>query len=76
MSSVAGPLIFCSYATPDRDEVVKYADYLEDRGFNIWIDFKQLVAGQNFGWEISRALDKSIGLTEYPKNGNILELLF
>jgi hypothetical protein len=53
------PLIFLSYASPDRDRVAPYFDYLSSRGVNAWIDFKRLVAGQDWDREIKRSLDKS-----------------
>ena len=53
------PLIFFSYATPDRDRVIPYFDFLLSRGVNVWIDFKRLVAGQDWDREIKRSLEKS-----------------
>ncbi|WP_400765802.1 toll/interleukin-1 receptor domain-containing protein [Methylosinus sporium] len=52
-------LIFVSYASPDRHRVLPIADWLEQQGLNIWMDAKRLMPGQNWDFEINRALDKS-----------------
>ena len=53
------PLLFCSYARPDRERVIAYYDHLVSNGFNVWIDCRHLVAGQDWNREIKRALEKS-----------------
>ena len=53
------PFIFISYATPDRERVDKFADGLEKLGFNIWMDYRGVKAGQNWDFEIKRALNKA-----------------
>lgn len=45
------PLIAISYATPDRDRVFAYYDYLAREGFNLWMDKKKLKGGQNWDFE-------------------------
>ncbi|MDP2377307.1 TIR domain-containing protein [Reyranella sp.] len=49
--------IFISYASPDRDRVLPFCQYLRQRGFSIWIDHDDLKPGQNWTQEISRALN-------------------
>lgn len=51
--------IFISYARPDRKHASDLYDLLRRSGFNPWIDFQKLVAGQNWDFEIKRALEKS-----------------
>lgn len=51
--------IFISYATPDQDRVVEVYDWLEREGFNPWISCRKIIPGQNWDFEIKRALDKS-----------------
>lgn len=51
--------IFISYARPDRDNAVEIYDALTKRGFNPWMDCKKLLGGQNWDFEIERALAKS-----------------
>ncbi|MGJ0534439.1 MAG: TIR domain-containing protein [Methylocystis sp.] len=53
------PLIFISYASPDGDRVVPFYDYLTDKGFNVWIDCRRIKPGQNWDFEIKRALNKA-----------------
>jgi len=52
--------VFISYASPDRDRVVPYADALQRAGFDIWIDCKRLRPGQDWNFEIRRALEKAV----------------
>lgn len=52
-------LIFLSYASPDRDEVLAYYEHLESRGYDVWLDKNRLVGGQNWDLEIKRALQKA-----------------
>lgn len=51
--------IFISYARPDREQVLPYFDWLDKNGFNVWMDCRRLKAGQNWDFEIKRALDKA-----------------
>lgn len=53
------PLIFISYASPDQARVDPIVDGLERANFNIWMDHRRLVAGQNWDAEIRRALGKA-----------------
>lgn len=53
------PLIFISYASPDRERVVVFHDYLKAQGFHVWMDFQQLKGGQNWHYEITRALNRA-----------------
>lgn len=51
--------IFISYARPDRDAAVEIYDALAKKGFSPWMDCKKLLGGQNWDFEIERALSKS-----------------
>lgn len=51
--------IFISYASPDRSRVLPFYHYLQEQGFNVWIDCQDLKPGQNWDFEIKRALDKA-----------------
>lgn len=53
------PLVFISYATPDRDAVDRHVDALERAGIDVWMDHRRLMAGQNWDEEIRRALAKA-----------------
>lgn len=50
------PVIFISYATPDRDRVQPFHDHLKAAGFAVWMDHEQLKPGQQWDFEIRRAL--------------------
>jgi hypothetical protein len=52
-------LIFFSYARPDQERVLPFFDWLEKRGFNVWMDCRRIKAGQNWDVEIKRALDRA-----------------
>lgn len=51
--------IFLSYASPDKDRVMPFYESLRLQGFNVWIDCRSLLPGQNWDFEIRRAFDKS-----------------
>lgn len=53
------PQIFISYANADQQRVIPFQEALEKSGFNTWLDCKKLKPGQNWDFEIKRALDKS-----------------
>lgn len=53
------PLIFLSYASQDKARVKPYFDRIEAGGGNAWIDYKRIKAGQDWDFEIKRALDKA-----------------
>lgn len=52
-------IVFLSYATPDRERVLPYHDWLRQTGLNVWIDCRAIKPGQNWDFEIRRALDKA-----------------
>jgi len=49
-------LIFISYATPDQERVLPFFEWLEKEGFDVWVDCRRLKPGQNWSFEIQRAL--------------------
>jgi TIR domain/Protein of unknown function (DUF3298) len=53
------PLIFISYATPDRDRVLPFYNHLTSLGFNVWMDVRCLKPDQTWDFEIKRALNKA-----------------
>ncbi|WP_349956949.1 TIR domain-containing protein [Rhizobium sp. ZPR3] len=52
-------LVFVSYTAADRERVSPIADWLVGAGIDVWMDFKRLKAGQNWDYEIRRALDQA-----------------
>jgi TIR domain/Protein of unknown function (DUF3298) len=65
------PLIFISYANPDRPRVTPYFEHLENCGFNVWIDYKRIVAGQNWDFEIRKALDTAALVVVFFSNNSV-----
>jgi hypothetical protein len=63
--------VFLSYASPDRDRVGPYADALESHGFNVWVDYKRLKAGQNWNFEIRRELEKAAVIVVFISNNSV-----
>lgn len=53
------PQVFLSYASPDQERVIPFFEALEKSGFNVWLDCKSIMAGQNWDFEIKKAIDKS-----------------
>lgn len=51
--------VFISYAKEDQEIAKKYYFWLENLGFYPWLDIKKLIPGQNWEFEIDRALNKA-----------------
>jgi TIR domain len=58
MSSDSAPLIFISYTRNDKGGVLPFFDGLRNKGYNVWMDHL-LKGGQNWDFEIKRALNKA-----------------
>ena len=52
-------LIFLSYATPDREAVFAFHDDLARAGYNVWMDKHRIKGGQNWDFEIKKAMQKA-----------------
>lgn len=59
MSSLERPLIFISYASPDRARVLPFHDALKAGGFDVWMDVSRIKPGQPWDFEIKRALNRA-----------------
>jgi hypothetical protein len=53
-------LIFISYASPDRERVIHYYEALKAAGYNVWIDIRRQKGGQDWNFEIQRALNRAV----------------
>lgn len=53
------PLVFISYASPDKDLVLPYFESLKSPDYEIWMDCKKLVGGQDWDFEIKRNFSKA-----------------
>ena len=71
MQEYDSPLIFLSYANPDQEKVIPFYDTLESEGFNIWLDCRNIKAGQNWDFEIKRAFEKSSLVIVFLSNNSI-----
>ncbi len=65
------PLLFISYATPDRERVLPYHDWLQTEGYETWIDCNQLLPGQNWDLEINRAIDRATLILAFVSENTI-----
>lgn len=64
-------LVFVSYTAADRDRVSPVADWLIGAGIDVWMDFKRLKAGQNWDFEIRRALDGATVIVVFLSNKSV-----
>ncbi|MGX5667671.1 TIR domain-containing protein [Rhizobium daejeonense] len=64
-------LVFISYTSGDRDRVEPIADALIASGVDAWMDKKRLKAGQNWDFEIRRALDKAALLVVFISDKSV-----
>lgn len=62
--------VFISYATPDRDRVETYYDWLSANGLTVWMDCHSIIAGQHWDFEIKRALGKSSFIIMFISNNS------
>lgn len=63
--------IFLSYASPDRTTVEHFYEALLGYGFNPWMDSQNLTAGQNWDFEIQRALDQSSVIVVFLSSNSV-----
>lgn len=71
MENLVHKNIFFSYASPDLDRVIPFYDYLHSEGYKPWIDIKQLLPGQNWEFEIERAIDLASLIIIFVSNKSI-----
>lgn len=64
-------LIFLSYSSPDRETVVTYYEHLVHAGFDVWMDKFRLKGGQNWDFEIKRALQKAVIVVVFLSHNSV-----
>lgn len=64
-------LIFLSYSSPDCDAVREFHDYLYSRNYNVWFDKRKLKPGQNWDFEIKRALKAASIIVVFISNCSV-----
>jgi len=52
-------MIFLSYVSEDRPRVLHYFDLLDQHALEPWMDCKSILGGQNWGYEIRNAMERS-----------------
>ncbi|EFN8484340.1 TIR domain-containing protein, partial [Escherichia coli] len=57
--SIDKPLVFISYASQDKERVLSYYDALEDNSYELWMDCKKLIGGQDWDFEIRKNFSKA-----------------
>lgn len=63
--------IFLSYASPDRERVIPFYDFLLTNGFSPWMDAKQLLLGQNWEFEVKKALDSALVIVIFVSENSV-----
>ena len=51
--------MFLSYASPDRERVAAVYEWLKGEGFDVWADYDRILPGQDWNYEITRALNRT-----------------
>jgi len=64
-------LIFLSYSSPDRETVLSYYEDLTRAGYNVWMDKHRLKGGQNWDFEIKRALQKAAIIVVFLSHNSV-----
>ncbi len=64
-------LVFISYTANDRDRVEPIVDFLLSSGVDAWVDVRRLKAGQNWDFEIRKALDKAAIIVVFISNKSV-----
>lgn len=65
------PLIFLSYTTADRSRVAPWYEFLKRQGHNAWMDKEQLIGGQQWDYEIRRALNSAALIVIFISNNSV-----
>lgn len=64
-------LVFLSYASPDYDRVYEYFTALVSDGLDPWLDKEKLIAGQNWDFEIKRALAQAVIIVVFLSENSV-----
>lgn len=64
-------MIFLSYVKEDRERVLPFYDLLSSHGHDPWMDCKKIIGGQDWDYEIRRALDRSEIVVVFISNNSI-----
>ena len=64
-------IVFLSYTSADHDLVADVADALSARQIDVWMDKRRLKPGQNWDFEIRRALDRSAIIVVFVSHNSV-----
>ncbi|WP_349437418.1 TIR domain-containing protein [Pararhizobium sp. A13] len=64
-------LVFFSYTTLDRDRVSEVADALAASGVQVWMDYKRIRGGQDWNFEIRKALDRAAIIVVFVSKNSV-----
>ena len=53
------PVVFCSHASPDKPQVVAFAERLRRDGFDAWVDGMEIGGGEDLVEKINDGLDRA-----------------
>lgn len=67
----AHPSVFLSYTTADRDRVIPFYEHLHAQGISAWMDYKFIKPGQNWNFEIRRALANASIIMIFVSNNSV-----
>jgi len=65
------PLIFLSYASPDQHRIDEFYQHLKAGGFNPWMDKYEIRGGQNWDFEIKKALKRAAIIVVFLSNVSV-----
>lgn len=71
MGTDSNKSIFLSYASPDRDRIVPIYDSLCTKGFSPWMDVKNILPGQNWEFEVKKALDSALVIVIFVSENSV-----
>ncbi|HST60285.1 MAG TPA: TIR domain-containing protein [Longimicrobium sp.] len=65
------PFVFLSYASPDRDRVLRVHHFLLENGVGVWMDIERILPGQHWESEIRRALDAAVAVIVFISQNSV-----
>ena len=63
--------IFLSYASPDKDKILPFFEWLDKEGFNVWMDYHRIMPGQNWDLYIKHALEEATIIISFISKNSI-----
>ena len=73
MADKKQPYVFLCYAKEDKPAVKEYYHRLLDDGFDVWIDEENLLPGQNWQLEITKAVENSDAIIVFLSSNSVIK---